>query len=147
MESGMEKGRPGLRADRPGVVTKASPRSVAGTVARLEDLCAAKGIKVFDVIDQRAEARAVGLQLRETVLVIFGNPAAGTKVMDAVPLAALDLPLKVLVWADEDGTTRVSYADPTLVADRYDLDPPLAQVLQSVHALTDALVEDVEPSG
>jgi uncharacterized protein (DUF302 family) len=114
---------------------------VADTVARLQDLLAAKGVKVFDVIDQRAEARAAGLDLRETVLVVFGNPAAGTKVMDAVPLAALDLPLKVLVWAGEDGTTRVSYTAPTVLAERYGLDPPLAQVLGVVDALTDALVE------
>ena len=58
---------------------------------------------MFAVIDQQAAARDVGLDLRETTLVIFGNPAAGTRVMDAVPLAALDLPLKVLVWADGDG--------------------------------------------
>ena len=60
------------------------------------------------MIDQRAEARAVGLELRETTLVVFGNPTAGTAVMDAAPLVALDLPLKILVWADGDGVTRVS---------------------------------------
>jgi uncharacterized protein (DUF302 family) len=61
--------------------------------------------------------------------------------MDAAPLAALDLPLKVLVWADDDGTTRVSYPEPAAVAERYGLSPPLAQVLEGVDALTDALVE------
>jgi uncharacterized protein (DUF302 family) len=126
--------------DRTGSVTKTSPRSVADTVVRLRELLAEKGLKVFDVIDQRAEALAAGLDLRETVLVVFGNPAAGTKVMDAVPLAALDLPLKVLVWAGEDGATKVSYAAPAAVAERYSLDPPLAQVLEGVDALTDALV-------
>ncbi len=123
-----------------GAVTKTSPRPVADTVSRLEELLSARGLKIFDVIDQRAEARAAGLDLRETVLVIFGNPAAGTKVMDAAPLAALDLPLKVLVWASDDGTTKVSYAEPCAVAERYGLSPPLAQVLQAVDALTDALV-------
>jgi uncharacterized protein (DUF302 family) len=126
--------------DQTGAVTKTSPRSVTDTVARLQELLAAKGLKIFDVIDQRAEAQAAGLELRETVLVIFGNPAAGTKVMDAVPLAALDLPLKVLVWAGGDGSTKVSYAAPALVAERYGLPAPLAQVLQGVDALTDALV-------
>jgi uncharacterized protein (DUF302 family) len=133
---------PNLGGQRSGAVTKTSLRSVVDTVARLEELLTARGIKVFDVIDQRAEARAAGLELRETVLVIFGNPAAGTKVLDAVPLAALDLPLKVLVWAGEDDKTMVSYADPAVVAERYNLDPPLALVLESVHALTDALVEE-----
>ena len=84
----------------PDVVTKLSPRSVADTVARLTGMIAAKGMKLFSVIDQSAEARQAGLELRETTLVIFGSPAAGTPVMAAVPLAALDLPLKVLVWAD-----------------------------------------------
>jgi uncharacterized protein (DUF302 family) len=126
--------------DRTGAVTKTGPRPVTDTVARLQELLAAKGLKVFDVIDQRAEAQAAGLDLRETVLVIFGNPAAGTKVMDAAPLAALDLPLKVLIWAGEDGSTKVSYSAPALVAERYGLAAPLAQVLEGVDALTDALV-------
>ena len=94
------------------MVTKASPRAVGDTVARLLDLLGSKGIKVFAVIDQQAEARAVGLDLRETTLVIFGNPAAGTGVMVAAPLAALDLPLKVLVWAEPGRGTFVSYTAP-----------------------------------
>jgi uncharacterized protein (DUF302 family) len=67
------------------VVTKLSPRSFADTVARLKDLLAAKNLKLFSAIDQRAEARAVGMDLRDTTLVIFGSPAAGTPVMDAAP--------------------------------------------------------------
>jgi uncharacterized protein (DUF302 family) len=80
------------------VVTKVSPRSVSETVARFTDLLSAKGVRLFAVIDQADEARQVGLELRETVLVLFGNPKAGTPVMVASPLAALDLPLKVVVW-------------------------------------------------
>ena len=121
-------------------ISKASPRSVRETVERLLALLGAKGIKVSSVIDQRAEALAVGLDLRETTLVVFGNPTAGTPLMQAVPLAALDLPLKVLVWADGDRGTQVSYADPSVVAARYGLTPEQAAVLEGVHALTDALV-------
>ena len=77
-------------------------------MARLLELLEAKGLKVFAVIDQRAEAQAVGLDMLETTLVVFGNPKAGTPVMVAAPLAALDLPLKLLVWADDDGATRRS---------------------------------------
>ncbi len=123
-----------------GAITKASPRSVAQTVARLKELLGAKGIKVFTLIDQRAEARAVGLDLRETVLVVFGNPVAGTPVMEAAPLAALELPLKVLIWADGDRGTQVSYADPAVVAARYGLAPDQAAVLEGVNGLTDSLV-------
>lgn len=78
-------------------VTKHSARSLSDTVARLTELIAGKGLRLFAVIDQAAEARNVGLQLRETTMVIFGSPAAGTPVMAAVPMAALDLPRKVLV--------------------------------------------------
>src|ERR1700693_141408 len=94
--------------DETDIVTKPSPRSVVETVSRLTELLDTRGIKLFAVIDQSAAARDAGLQLRETVLVIFGNPALGTQVMAASPFAALDLPLKVLIWAD-DGVTRVSY--------------------------------------
>jgi uncharacterized protein (DUF302 family) len=126
----------------PGAVTKASTRSVADTVDRLVELCRAKGLKVFAVIDQAAEARQVGLDLRETVLVVFGNPAAGTPVMVAAPLSALDLPLKVLIWADVDRGTLVSYTDPAVVAARYGLGPDLAAALAGVNPLTDALVAE-----
>ena len=98
------------------VVTKASALSVADTVDRFLEILGSKGLKVFSVIDQRAEARAVGLDLRETTLVVFGNPAAGTGVMDAVPLSALDLPLKILVWVDGDRGTQVSYTAPSVLA-------------------------------
>jgi uncharacterized protein (DUF302 family) len=94
-----------------GIVTKTSPLSVADTVTRFTGMLGTKGVKVFAVIDQTAAAREVGLQLRDTTLVIFGSPAAGTPVMDAAPLAALDLPLKVLVW-DDGGQTKVTYTAP-----------------------------------
>lgn len=123
-----------------GVVTKRSPHSVADTVAKFVALLEAKGVKVFAVIDQRAEAQAAGLDLRETTLVIFGNPAAGTGVMVAAPLAALDLPLKVLVWAEPGQDTSVSYTAPDVLAARYGLSLQAASALQPIHSLTDALV-------
>jgi uncharacterized protein (DUF302 family) len=123
------------------VITKISPRSVPATVSRLTGILAAKGMKVFAVIDQSEEARGAGLRLRETTLVIFGNPAAGTLVMDAAPLAALDLPLKVLIWAD--GTrTNVTYYSPGAIAERYGLSTELAGKLAGIDPLTDALVAD-----
>jgi uncharacterized protein (DUF302 family) len=130
----------GVRAA--GVVTKVSPRGAEETVARLLELLDSKGIKVFAVIDQQAEARAVGLDLRETTLVIFGNPAAGTGVMVASPLAALDLPLKVLVWAEPGQGTLVSYTAPAALASRYGLSPGSEAALEAVNGFTDALVAD-----
>jgi uncharacterized protein (DUF302 family) len=123
-----------------GVVTKRSPRSVANTVDRFLELLGSKGVKVFAVIDQQAEARTVGLELRETTLVIFGNPSAGTGVMVAAPLSALDLPLKVLVWAEPEQGTLVSYTDPDTLAQRSGLSDETAGALVVVNGLTDALV-------
>jgi uncharacterized protein (DUF302 family) len=132
----------GAGAGAAGVVTKVSPRAAGETVARLLELLSSKNIKVFAVIDQQAEARAVGLDLRETTLVIFGNPAAGTGVMAASPLAALDLPLKVLVWAEPGQGTFVSYTAPAALASRYGLSPESEAALEAVNGLTDALVAD-----
>ena len=126
-------------ANEPGVVTKLSPRTVADTTARLTGILSAKDVKLFTVIDQSAEARQVGLELRDTTLVIFGNPAAGTPVMAASPMAALDLPLKVLVW-DDGGQTKVSYYAPAEIAARHGLRPGLEKNLAAIDALTDALV-------
>ena len=121
------------------VVTKLSRESVAATVAELTGMITAKGMRLFAVIDQAAEARQAGLTLRETVLVIFGSPQAGTPVMAASPLAALDLPLKVLIWADE-GQTKVSYYAPAALAASHHLTAELAANLAGINALTDALV-------
>ena len=121
------------------VVTKLSRESVAATVAKLTGMITAKGMRLFAVIDQAAEARQAGLTLRETVLVIFGSPQAGTPVMAASPLAALDLPLKVLIWADE-GQTKVSYYAPAALAASHHLTADLAASLSGINVLTDALV-------
>ena len=122
-----------------GVVTKTSPRTVADTVARLTDMLNAKGLRIFSLIDQRAAAESVGLQLRDTVLVLFGDPAAGTPVMNAVPMAALDLPLRILIWSDA-GQTKISYYAPTELARRHGLDEQLEARLAGIDPLTDALV-------
>ena len=121
------------------VVSKLSPRSVTATVERLTSLIAARDMTLFAVIDQRAAAATAGLELRATTLVIFGSPAAGTPVMVAAPLAALDLPLKVLIW-DDGGQATVSYDDPAAVAGRHHLSADLAARLAGIGPLTDALV-------
>ena len=121
------------------ITTKMSRGSVAETVSRFHELLTDKGIRIFAVIDPREEARNVGLELRDTVLVIFGDPRAGTPVMVASPMAAVDLPLKVLCW-DDEGQTKVSYESPASLARRYQLAPDLAAKLAGIDALTDALV-------
>ena len=96
----MRRDQPPPPAPDDHVVTKPSPWSVDDSVSRLSAIVAERGMKLFAVIDHSGEAKAAGLQLRDTKVVIFGSPQAGTPVMQAAPLAALDLPLKVLVWAD-----------------------------------------------
>jgi uncharacterized protein (DUF302 family) len=122
-----------------GFVTKVSARTVDETVARLTGIVASHGLKLFAVIDQRAAAREVGMELRETVLVLFGSPAAGTPVMEAAPMSALDLPLKVVIWADGD-ETKVSYLAPDRLAARYRLPEELGRNLAGINIITDALV-------
>ena len=122
------------------VVTQLSRQSVAGTVAKLTGMISAKGMRLFAVIDQAAEARQAGLALRETTLVIFGSPEAGTPVMAVSPLAALDLPLKVLIWADGD-QTRLSYTPPSTLAARYDLGEELTSRLAGIDKLTDKAID------
>lgn len=123
-----------------GVVTKASPRTVDETVSRLTQLIANKGLMLFAVIDHSGEARKVGLEMPDTKLVLFGSPAAGTPVMLAAPLAALDLPLKVLVSAETDGTVWVSYNAPGFLAARHRLSDELRARLEGVEAISDATV-------
>lgn len=130
---------PSRRAGDHIVVTKVSPWSMADTVARLSAVVAARGLKVFAVIDDSDEARQVGLALRDTKLFIVGSPKLTTAVIDAAPLAALDLPLRVVVW--EDGyQTKVSYPSPAEVARRYGLNADLASALEAIDAWTTAVV-------
>jgi uncharacterized protein (DUF302 family) len=94
------------------------PGDVASVVARLTSSLRARQVEVFATIDHAAGARRAGLELADEVLLVFGNPAVGTALMQADPRCGLDLPLRVLVWS-QDGTTRVAYQDPARLADRY----------------------------
>ncbi len=121
-----------------GIISKRAPGSVGDTVDRLIGLVAERNMMVFAVIDHSGEAERHGLELRATKVVIFGSPVGGTPVMQAAPLAALDLPLKVLVW-DDEGETIVSYTDPQVLAERHHLGAELASRLEGIGPLTDAL--------
>lgn len=122
------------------VVTKLSPWSMADTVARLSAVVAAHGMEVLTIIDHSAKARDAGLDLPDTKLVIFGSPSSSAAVIKAAPLAALDLPLRVAVWADGHQTL-VSYPAPAAVARRHGLDDDLADVLRSVDKITAAVID------
>ena len=121
------------------LTTKTAAGSVADAVARLTEIIATRGLKLFAVVDHSGEARAAGLELRDTKVVIFGSPEAGTPVMESAPLVALDLPLKVLVWSDRD-ETKLSYLTPTALATRYLLSDELAARLAGIDGITDAVI-------
>jgi ribose 5-phosphate isomerase A len=120
------------------LTTKLTSLSVPDAVARLRELLDAKGVKLFDVIDHSGEAQAAGLTLRDTQVATFGSPRAGTPIMDAAPRAALDLPLRVLIWRDGDQTT-LTYAAPSELAARYGLSDELSGRLTAIDVITDAL--------
>lgn len=128
--------RPLGAAAPPGVVHRRSARSVAETVEALERTIAELGAKVFVVVDHSGEAERIGLTLRDTKLVVFGNPKGGTPAMVAAPTIALDLPLKVLVWSDDGGQVWMTYLDATWLAARHGLDPEQVAPLAAVERVT-----------
>jgi uncharacterized protein (DUF302 family)/uncharacterized membrane protein YidH (DUF202 family) len=104
-----------------GIITIPSHHSVDETVKRVEDALAAKGVKLFALIDHSGEAQKAGLEMPPTKLLIFGNPKAGTPWMIAAPSLAIDLPLKILVAEDAEGKVWVSYNDPAYLQGRHHL--------------------------
>jgi uncharacterized protein (DUF302 family) len=118
-----------MNIENNGIISRQSKFSVKESLDRFQDLLAAKGITVFARIDQQAEARKVGLDMPPTEIIIFGNPKAGTPLMVAAPLAALDLPLKLLAWGHSDATTWLTYNDPEYLKQRYVLPADLVKKL------------------
>ncbi len=92
-----------------GMINKLSSRSVDDTVGKIEGILQANGITLFAIIDHSCEAEKVGLRMKPTKLMIFGNPKFGTPVMVSAPSSAIDLPLKILVWEDAEGKVWISY--------------------------------------
>lgn len=120
-------------------VVKTSRHSYADTIAKLSQAMTGAGNTIFATIDQAAAATAVGLSLRPTTLIVFGNPKGGTGLMAAFPLAALDLPLKLLVW-EEQGVVSVAYTPASEIAARYGvtgMDQLIANMDGALNALTD----------
>jgi len=112
-----------------GITDLACKHSVAETVDRLEALLRAKDLKIFARIDQAAEAKAAGLTMRPMVLLVFGNPKAGTPLMIQHPSLAMDLPLKALIWESADGKVWLSYNNPEFLQQRHGLDAPPFQAI------------------
>ncbi|HLZ23130.1 MAG TPA: DUF302 domain-containing protein [Ktedonobacterales bacterium] len=106
-----------------GVVSTPSPYSVTDTLEHLEQAIAGHGLTLFAHIDHSGEAARAGLAMQPAHVLIFGSPKAGTPLMAAAPLLALDLPLRALVWQDGDGHVWVSYNSTAYLAGRYAIPP------------------------
>jgi uncharacterized protein (DUF302 family) len=109
-----------------GLIRRESRYPSAVTIHRLETLLTEKGVKIFARIDFSADAQAAGLTLRPELMLIFGNPKAGTPLMVESPAAGLDLPLKALVWEDTEGKSWIAYNDPQYIVRRHGLSAALA---------------------
>jgi uncharacterized protein (DUF302 family) len=118
-----------------GIVSKPSHHSVDQTVQKLEQILQAKGVKLFALVDHSGEAEKVGMHLRPTKLLIFGNPKAGTPLMIAAPGIAIDLPLKILVWEDTGGQVWISYNSPAYLQARHEVPSELMPNIAVVEAL------------
>jgi uncharacterized protein (DUF302 family)/uncharacterized membrane protein YidH (DUF202 family) len=124
-----------------GMVTLESKHSVDQTVQKLETILAAKGVKLFALVDHGGEAEQAGLHMPATKLLIFGSPKAGTPVMLAAPSAAIDLPLKILVREDGSGNTLISFNAPEYLQARHSIPPELIANLSVVAALAAAAAD------
>jgi uncharacterized protein (DUF302 family) len=122
-----------------GLTTMRSSQGPTDTMNRLEAAVKAKGMTVFARIDHAAGAAEVGLSLRPTELLIFGNAKAGTPLMQSSQTIGIDLPLKALVWQDGSGNTWLSYNDPSWLAKRHALGHEVEATVSAMAAPLDAI--------
>jgi uncharacterized protein (DUF302 family) len=123
-----------------GLITVAGDWSVSETIDRLQAAITAAGLLVFPRIDHADNAAQVGLPLRPTELLIFGNPRGGTPLMQDRQTSGIDLPAKALAWQDADGRTWLSYNDADWIADRHQLGSGSEAAVQAMRAGLAALV-------
>ena len=131
---------PALAAGMDDWIVKKPSGSVSETVARLTGAIEKAGATVFATVDHAAGARAIGDQMDDMTLVIFGNPKIGTSIMKSAPAAGLDLPIRVLIW-DDKGTTQIGYLKPEALQARYSIngaEQPLVMMGNALGKLTDA---------
>ncbi len=132
----------GAAAHRSGIVSTKSDFSIAETVERIKRDLETKGIKLFSVIDQAALAKEVGIDIRPSTLIVFGNPALGTQFLSANPQSGLDWPVRLLVYQDDAGQVWTAYNDFHWIARRHGIKSRNAQftmasaVIKSIVAST-----------
>ncbi len=124
-----------------GVITVQSDFGVAETADRLENILKEKGMTIFNRIDHSEGARSVGIDLRDTILLIFGNPKVGSPLMKCQQIAALDLPQKALIWKDDEDAVFVSYNAPAYIQMRHNISgcgEVLAKIEKALSSFTKA---------
>lgn len=137
----MEQTSPSPVPTPSGIVTYTSPYSALETLQRLDATVRMRGLTVFAHIDHGENARQAGLTMNPAHVLIFGNARAGTPLMIAAPLVALDLPLKVLVWQDNGGKVWVSYTKPEHVIERYGLPVAETQNIAGIVGIVEAAIQ------
>jgi uncharacterized protein (DUF302 family) len=135
LQSRVSEERAVTPATSKGIIDTPSARSVDQTVEMLKTILQSKGVTLFAVVDHSGEAASVGMHMRPTKLLIFGNPKAGTPLMVAAPSTAIDLPLKILVWQDAGGKVWISYNSPEYLRERHGFPPELLANVAVVEAL------------
>jgi uncharacterized protein (DUF302 family) len=115
-----------------GMIHLSSPRTVMETLARLETIVQAKGLTILARIDHSGDAAKAGLEMHPTKLLIFGNAKSGTPLMIASPSVAIDLPLKALVWQDDDRKVWLSYNSPNYLKERHGIPENLLQNIAGI---------------
>jgi uncharacterized protein (DUF302 family) len=131
----------GVAVTADGLTTIKSSYGPKETMARLEAEVKARGLTIFARVNHAEGAAAIGLPLRPTDLLIFGNAKGGTPLMLARQTAGIDLPLKLLVWQDEAGTTWVSFNEPEWLARRHDIDSATKAPVSALTAALKAIVQ------
>jgi uncharacterized protein (DUF302 family) len=124
-----------------GLTTMRSAYGPEETLNRLEAEIRSRGMIVFAHIDHAAGAAEVGLSLRPTDVLLFGNAKAGTPLMQSIQTIGIDLPLKVLVWQDAAGDTWLSYNDPHWIAKRHGMGQEAETTVSAMSAALGALAK------
>jgi uncharacterized protein (DUF302 family) len=131
--------------EAPGIVNAPSPFPVDTTVARLQEAIRSRGMTLFAHIDHGAGAREAGLRMQPAHVLIFGRAQAGTPLMVARPLLALDLPLKALVWEDAENKVWISYDSPEFLAQRHSIPAELVKNISGVAPVVATALEASTP--
>ena len=128
-----------MRTNPKGFVIRQSPFSVFETIGRLESLIRQRDSTLYTRIDQQAELQKAGFHSRPLIFILFGNPEVGGPVILENPLAALDLPLKVIAWEDVQNDVWVAYNSITYIAERYNLSAEFVSKLRLDGLVAEAL--------